>query len=84
MRAVRLFAFVSLALATTSARAQDTTSVRDTLAYTTTIVTVRAQPFPKANRLLRSSGRAHQLAPWRRRVSARSLSAVREAATNPR
>jgi|SRR2546422_109365 len=48
MRSLRFLVFLSLALATTSARAQDTTSVRDTLAYTTTIVTVRAKPFANA------------------------------------
>src|SRR5438445_11348147 len=51
MRSLRFLAFLSLALATTSARAQDTTSVRDTLAYTTTIVTVRAKPFANAQPL---------------------------------
>ena len=51
MRPLRLVAFLGLALASTSARAQDTTSLRDTLAYTTTIVTVRAKPFANAQAL---------------------------------
>src|SRR2546425_10618227 len=61
MRSLRFLAFLSLALATTSARAQDTTSVRDTLAYTTTIVTVRAKPFANAQGL----GRVDAAAPVR-------------------
>ncbi len=61
MRAVRLLAFFSLALAAPSARAQDTTSARDTLAYTTTIITVRAKPFAKAQPL----GRVDAAAPVR-------------------
>src|SRR2546427_3282886 len=44
-RRVRLLAFFALAVATATARAQDSTSLRDTLAYTTAIVTVRAKPF---------------------------------------
>jgi uncharacterized protein YraI len=51
MRSVRLLSFLGLAVATTAARAQDTASVRDTLAYTTTIVTVRAKPFANAQPL---------------------------------
>jgi len=61
MRSLRFLVFLSLALATTSARAQDTTSVRDTLAYTTTIVTVRAKPFANA----RGLGRVDAAAPVR-------------------
>src|SRR2546428_10445513 len=61
MRSLRFLVFLSLALATTSARAQDTTSVRDTLAYTTTIVTVRAKPFANAQGL----GRVDAAAPVR-------------------
>jgi uncharacterized protein DUF3761/SH3 domain-containing protein len=51
MRCIRLLSFVSFALASTSVRAQDTTSLRDTLAYTTTVVTVRAKPFANAQPL---------------------------------
>jgi uncharacterized protein YraI len=51
MRRVRFLAFFVFVLATTLARAQDTTSLRDTLAYTTTIVTVRAKPFADAQSL---------------------------------
>ena len=61
MRSVRLLTFLSLALATTAARAQDTASFRDTLAYTTTIVTVRAKPFANAQPL----GRVDAAAPVR-------------------
>src|SRR5256886_16871931 len=61
MRSLRFLAFLSLALATTSARAQDTTSVRDTLAYTTAIVTIRAKPFANAQAL----GRVDAAAPVR-------------------
>ena len=61
MRSLRFLAFLSLALATTSARGQDTTSARDTLAYTTTIVTVRAKPFANAQGL----GRVDAAAPVR-------------------
>src|SRR5213083_3612043 len=61
MRSLRFLAFLSLALATTSARGQDTTSARDTLAYTTTIVTVRAKPFANAQSL----GRVDAAAPVR-------------------
>ena len=65
MRSVRLFAFLSLALATTSARAQDTTRVRDTLAYATTIVTVRAKPFANAQPLGRvDAGAPVRLYTW--------------------
>ncbi len=48
MRLVRLLAVFSVALPLTSARAQDTLRAADTLAYTTTIVTVRAKPFANA------------------------------------
>ncbi len=48
MRRARLLPFLALALATAVARAQDTASLRDTLAYTTAIVTVRAKPFADA------------------------------------
>src|SRR2546425_11155248 len=51
MRRVRLLAFFALAVATATARAQDSTSLRDTLAYTTTIVTIRAKPFANAQAL---------------------------------
>ncbi len=51
MRSVRLLAFLSLALGAAPARAQDTTSLRDTLAHTTTILTVRAKPFASAQAL---------------------------------
>jgi len=61
MRSLRFLAFLSLALATTSARAQDTSSVRDTLAYTTTIATVRAKPLANAQAL----GRVDAAAPVR-------------------
>jgi hypothetical protein len=57
----RFLAFVYLALATTVARAQDTTSLRDTVAYTTTIVTIRAKPFANAQAL----GRVDAAAPVR-------------------
>jgi hypothetical protein len=60
MHAVRFLAFVCLAVATTVARAQDT-SLRDTLAYTTTIVTVRAKPFANS----RALGRVDAAAPVR-------------------
>lgn len=43
MRAVRLLALISLVLRAVPARAQGTTSVRDTLAYTITIVTIRSE-----------------------------------------
>jgi uncharacterized protein YraI len=48
MRAARLLAVFSLALPVTAVRAPDTLSSADTLAYTTTIVTVRAKPFANA------------------------------------
>ncbi len=51
MRRVRLLPFFALAVATATARAQDSTSLRDTLAYTTAIVTVRAKPFANARAL---------------------------------
>ena len=51
MRRVRLLAFFALAVAAGTARAQDSTSLRDTLAYTTAIVTVRAKPFANAQAL---------------------------------
>src|SRR5438445_12684197 len=51
MRRVRLLPFFALAVATATARAQDSTSLRDTLAYTTAIVTVRAKPFANAQAL---------------------------------
>ncbi len=58
MRVLRLSAFLSLALHTAVARAQDTTTIRDTLAYTTTIVTVRAKPFANAQGLGRVDANA--------------------------
>src|SRR2546425_8965436 len=61
MRRVRLLAFFALAVATATARAQDSTSLRDTLAYTTAIVTVRAKPFANAQSL----GRVDAAAPVR-------------------
>jgi len=61
MRAARLLALFSLALPIVSARAQDTLSPTDTLAYTTTIVTVRAKPFANAQSL----GRVDAAAPVR-------------------
>jgi len=51
MRPIRLLAFLWLAVASTSVRAQDTTSLRDTLAYTKAIVTIRAKPFANARAL---------------------------------
>jgi len=48
---VRLLAFIGLAIGAASARAQDTTTVRETLTYTTTIVTVRAKPLANAQSL---------------------------------
>jgi uncharacterized protein YraI len=53
MRRSRLFTFltVPLALAWHSARGQDTGQLPDTLAYTTTIVSVRAQPLASAQAL---------------------------------
>ena len=47
----RLVALLFLAVWTASARAQDTTSARDTLAYTSTILTVRAKPFVNSHSL---------------------------------
>src|SRR5438876_3858006 len=61
MRRVRLLPFFALAVATATARAQDSTSLRDTLAYTTAIVTVRAKPFANAQSL----GRVDAAAPVR-------------------
>src|SRR5690349_648557 len=61
MRAARLLAVFSLALPIASARPQDTLSTTDTLAYTTTIVTVRAKPFANAQAL----GRVDAAAPVR-------------------
>ena len=55
---LRLSAFLSLALHTVPARAQDTTTIRDTLAHTTTIVTVRAKPFANAQALGRVDANA--------------------------
>ena len=61
MRAARLLALFTLALHILPARAQDTLSTTDTLAYTTTIVTVRAKPFVNAQSL----GRVDAAAPVR-------------------
>src|SRR6266571_8793923 len=61
MRAARLLALFTLALPIVSARAQDTLSTTDTLAYTTSIVTVRARPFANAQSL----GRVDAAAPVR-------------------
>src|SRR5438445_12718997 len=61
MRTARLVALLSLALHIVPARAQDTLSTTDTLAYTTTIVTVRAKPFANAESL----GRVDAAAPVR-------------------
>src|SRR2546427_10257776 len=61
MRRVRLLPFFALAVATATARAQDSTSLRDTLAYTTAIVTIRAKPFANAQAL----GRVDAAAPVR-------------------
>src|SRR5256885_6543126 len=61
MRRVRLLPFFALALATAVARAQDSASLRDTLAYTTAIVTIRAKPFANAQAL----GRVDAAAPVR-------------------
>ena len=61
MRRVRLLPLCVLALATAVARAQDSTSLRDTLAYTTAIVTIRAKPFANAQAL----GRVDAAAPVR-------------------
>ena len=51
MLRVRVLPFITLVLAASLARAQDTAGLRDTLAYTTTIVTVRAKPFANAQSL---------------------------------
>lgn len=51
MRVQRSLAFLWLIAVTTAARAQDSAVVQDTLAYTTTIVTVRAKPFANAQSL---------------------------------
>src|SRR5437016_12700649 len=61
MRRVRLLPFFALAVATATARAQDSTSLRDTLAYTTAIVTIRGKPFANAQAL----GRVEAAAPIR-------------------
>jgi len=61
MRLARILAVFSLTLPLASARAQDTLSATDTLAYTTTIVTVRAKPFTNAPSL----GRVDAAAPVR-------------------
>jgi len=61
MRKSRLLPFLALALATAVARAQDTASLRDTLAYTTAIVTIRAKPSADAQGL----GRVDAAAPVR-------------------
>src|SRR5712691_8386953 len=51
MRAIRLASLLSVAIAASSARAQDRAAVRDSLAYTTASVTVRAKPFVTAQAL---------------------------------
>src|SRR5437879_6291015 len=51
MLRVRVLPFITLVLAALLARAQDTAGLRYTLAYTTTIVTVRAKPFANAQSL---------------------------------
>ena len=51
MRLVRSAALLALAFPTAPVRAQDTLRATDTLAYTTTIVTVRAKPFANAQSL---------------------------------
>ncbi len=61
MRLARLLALYTLTLRVASARAQDTLSAADTLAYTTTIVTVRAKPFANSPSL----GRVDAAAPVR-------------------
>ena len=48
---VHLLALLAVSLGTTSALAQEAESSRDTLAYTTTIVTVRAKPLASASSL---------------------------------
>src|SRR5690349_2993192 len=48
MRLARIVGVFSVTLPLASARAQDTLSEADTLAYTTTVVTVRAKPFTSA------------------------------------
>jgi len=48
---VHLLALLAVSLGTTSALAQEAESSRDTLAYTTTIVTVRAKPLASAQSL---------------------------------
>ena len=58
MRLAQFLSLASLALPTASARAQDTLSASDTVAYTTTIVTVRAKPFANAQSLGRVDGAA--------------------------
>src|SRR2546426_837906 len=81
MRPIRLLAFLWLAVASTSVRAQDTTSLRDTLAYTKAIVTIRAKPFANARALglvQHRTGSARRLCPSR--VSQSSTHAGRGAA----
>ena len=51
MRIARFHVLLGLVLPVISARAQDTLRATDTLAYTTTIVTVRAKPFADAQSL---------------------------------
>ena len=51
MRIARFPVLLGLVLPVISARAQDTLRATDTLAYTTTIVTVRAKPFANAQSL---------------------------------
>ena len=48
---VHLLALLAVSLGTTSALAQEAESSRDTLAYTTTIVTVRAKPLASTQSL---------------------------------
>ena len=55
---VHLLALLAVSLGTTSALAQKAESSRDTLAYTTTIVTVRAKPFANAQALGRVDANA--------------------------
>ena len=51
MRLARFLVLLALALPVGPVRAQDTLHATDTLAYTTTIVTVRAKPFPNTQSL---------------------------------
>jgi len=62
LRHIGLLTFLTLALASPAARAQDTASLRDTLAYTTAIVTLRAKPLASAPAL----GRVDAAVPVRR------------------